>query len=268
MGGRKFRLSRHKNEERKRRLKKNKSMVVSIPRELVTITSFKLSFPISVYAEGTISSLESLSSRLASLPLPDSWIIANTRPLMLCKLRVQNDPSSARADVSMSVGVTDHLQWSLSLTNKQLDPGLCPVLSGVPSALTSATAVCSLLRLLNSTKICVGNPDTQFLDIWKQRSLTLHGSSGKSSHALHTITQLTLLNFVQDPRVHSLMTSPYNVAQLSGMWSASSCFVTRIKLFAARSVWLTDQHWQFKLQGHKSRVVMPLHPAMSITGIF
>ena len=99
----------------------------------------------------------------------------------------------------------------------QLDPGLCPLLSGVPSALTSAAAVCSLLRLLNSTKICIGNPDTQFLDIWKQRSLTLHGSSGKSSHALHTITQLTLLNFVQDLRVHSLMTSPYNVAQLSGI---------------------------------------------------
>ena len=243
-------------------------MVVSIPRELVTITSFKLSFPISVYAEGTISSLESLSSRLASLPLPDSWIIAKSRPLTLCKLRVQLDSSSARADVSMSVGVTDQLQWSLSLTNKQLDPGLCPLLSGVLSALTSATAVCSLLRLLNSTRICVGNPDTQFLDIWKQCSLTLHGSSGKSSYALHTITQLTLLNFVQDPHVHSLMTSPYNVARLSGMWSASSCFVTRIKLFAARSVWLTDQHWQFKLQGHKSRIVMPLHPAMSITGIF
>ena len=123
-------------------------------------------------------------------------------------------PTQDRVDVSMSVGVTDQLQWLLSSTNKQLDPGLCPLLSGVPSALTSATAVCSLLRLLNSTKICVGNPDTQFLDIWKQRSLTLHGSSGKSSHALDTITQLTLLNFVQDPRVHSLMS---NVARLSGM---------------------------------------------------
>ena len=218
MGGRKFRLSHRKNKERKQRLKKNKSLVVSIPRELVTITSFKLSFPISVYAEGTVSSLESLSSRLVSLPLPDSWIVANKRPLTLCKLRVQHDPSSARADVSMSLGITDQLQWSLSLTNKQLDPSLCPLLSGMPPALTSATIVCSLLRLLNSTKICVGNPDTQFLNIWKQRSLTLHGSSGKSSHALHahnnTITQLT---FVQDPRVYSLMTSPYNVAQLSGM---------------------------------------------------
>jgi hypothetical protein len=54
-----------------------------------------------VYPEGNISSLESLSSRLASLSLPDSWIIANTRPLTLYKLRVQHEPSSsARADVS------------------------------------------------------------------------------------------------------------------------------------------------------------------------
>ena len=151
MGGKKFRLSRHKNEEQKRRLK-NKSLVVSIPRELVIPLHSNLAFQYLCNAEGTISSLESLSSRLASLPLLDSWIIANTRPLTLCKLRIQHEPSSARADVSMSIGVTDQLKWSLSLTNKQLDPGLCPLLSGVPSALTSAMAVCSLSRLLNSTK--------------------------------------------------------------------------------------------------------------------
>ena len=151
MGGRKFRLSRRKNEERKRQWKKNEALVVSIPRELVTITSFKLSFPVSVYAEGNISSLESLSSRLASLSLPDSWIIANTRPLTLCKLRVQHEPSLARADVSMSLCITDQLQWSLSLTNRQLDPVLCPLLSGVPLVLTSAALVCSLASPLWSS---------------------------------------------------------------------------------------------------------------------
>ena len=105
-----------------------------------------------MYVKGTISSLESLSSRRALLPLPNSWIIANIRPLMLCKLCVQHDLISARADISMSLCVPDQLQWSLSLMNKQLDPGLCPLFSGVPPALYSAVTVCSLLRLLDSTK--------------------------------------------------------------------------------------------------------------------
>ena len=144
----------------------------------MTITSFKLSFPISVYAEGTISSLESLSSRLASLPLPDSWIIPKSRPLTLCKLRVQLDSSSARADVSVSVGVTDQLQWSLSLTNKQLDPGLCPLLSGVPSTLTSATAVCSLLRLF---------PPKYALEI----QIHSFWTSGNNVHSLSMVLQVS-----------------------------------------------------------------------------
>ena len=186
MGGRKFRLSR-KNDERKRQWKKRKALLVSIPRELVVLRSFKLSFPVSVYAEGHVESLESLSSRLASLSLPESWKIASKKPLTLCKLRVQHESSQARADVSLSLNINNQLQWSLSLTSKQLDPVSCPLLSCVPPTLTSASTVCSLLRMLNATKICLGNPDEKFFDHWRQRSLTLHGSSGNSKVMLYPL---------------------------------------------------------------------------------
>ena len=100
MGGRKFQLSHRKNTERKRQWKKQLPLLVSIPREPVTLSSFKLSLPVSVYTEGNVHSLESLSSRLRSLSLPESWMIASMSPLTLCKLRVHQESSQARADVS------------------------------------------------------------------------------------------------------------------------------------------------------------------------
>ena len=98
MGGRKFRLSCRKNEERKRQWKKTDSLLVFSPRELVTLKSFRLSFPVSVYTEGHVSSLESLSSRLASLPLPESWKIASMNPLTL---RVQPEALETARFVEM-----------------------------------------------------------------------------------------------------------------------------------------------------------------------
>ena len=157
---------------------------MSIPRELVTLSSFKLSLPVSVYTEGNVHSLELLSSRLRSLSLPESWMIASMNPLTLCKLRVHQESSQARADVSLSVSINNQLHWLLSVSNKQIDPASCPLLSGVLPTLTSVSTVWSLLKLLNATKICIGNPDQKFIDNWNHRSLTLHGSSGRTKSFL------------------------------------------------------------------------------------
>ena len=115
MGGRKFLLSRRKNSERKKRLKKKGALQVSIPRELVCLRSFRLSFPISVFAEGHVLSLESLSSRIATLSLPESWKIASLNPLTLCQLRIQHKSSQARADVSLSLSITIQLQYVFTI---------------------------------------------------------------------------------------------------------------------------------------------------------
>lgn len=178
MGGRKFLLSKRKNSERKKRLKKKGALQVSIPRELVCLRSFRLSYPVSVFVEGHVLSLESLASRISSLSLPESWKIASLNPLTLCQLRIQHKSSQTRADVSLCLSITNQLQWSLTVTDQPVNPALCPFLSGVQPTLNSASAVFFLLRVLNATKICLGNPDKKFLDHWHRRSLTLHGSSG------------------------------------------------------------------------------------------
>ena len=93
MGRRKFRLSVHrKNEERKRQWKKSEhiaadsSLVVTIPRKLVTISAFKISIPMSAYKDGPVASADKLYSWLQSFPLPKGWIFASAKPLILSKV--------------------------------------------------------------------------------------------------------------------------------------------------------------------------------------
>ena len=159
MGRRKFRLSVHcKNEEREKNLDELKqnveepSLTVTIPRNLITISCFKISFPVSVYRDGSISSVDQLYSRLASFPLPESWIFASSKPLVLSKMRVKSQ--TTQADVLFSLSIDDGLEWSLSLQNVSLDPNRCPLLRKVPHALNRTSAVYDLLNFVDRAKIC------------------------------------------------------------------------------------------------------------------
>ena len=105
MGRKKFRLSTHrKNEECKRQKKevdwqtdKDLSLVVSIPRWLVTVrvSALTVSLPLSLYWDGHVTSVNSLQTHLKSLSLPESWILASSHPLVLSKLHVLPEASQA-----------------------------------------------------------------------------------------------------------------------------------------------------------------------------
>ena len=150
------------------------SLTVTIPRNLITISSFKISFPVSVDREGSISSVDQLYSWLASFPLPKSWIFASSKPFILSKMCVK--PQTTQADVLFSLSIDDRLEWSSSLQNVSL-------LRKVPHALNSTSAVTApvhdLLNFVDTSKICNGNSEQRLLGQWQQQSLTLHGSYGK-----------------------------------------------------------------------------------------
>ena len=182
MGGRKFRLSTHrKNEERKRRAQPVPlSLIVAIPLQLVVVPALIVSLPLACYTSGHVQSSDSLCARLtSSLSLPPSWIIASTTSLTLCKLRVQQNGQASRADIIFTLSITSELEWTLSVSNLELSPASCPILAEVPHTLSSVAVVHHLMVLLDSTKLCVGNPDRKFIDLWQHRALTLHGSSSK-----------------------------------------------------------------------------------------
>ena len=118
------------------------------------------------------------SHSLLTESLPESWMMAASDPLTVVKLRVVPQVPHPRVDTLITVAVHDHLTWTLSVLHKRLDPAVNPSLSHQPLTLTSARSVRALLQVIDSLVLCVGNPDQKFQDLWKHRSVTLHGSSG------------------------------------------------------------------------------------------
>ena len=174
MGGRKFRLSTHrKNEERKQRQKRTEQTQICLTDS--SSPCLTVSLPISMYHEGTVTKISSLSSRLLSSHcVPSAWIVARQTPLLLCKLSTQHTTAS----LSVSLSVQDDFSWTVTVGNQSVTSDLCPLLAAVPDKLASASAVCKLLCTIDDAKYCPGNSEPRFLDQWRQRSLTLHGHSG------------------------------------------------------------------------------------------
>ena len=196
MGGRKFKLSVHrKNEERKKMAKRKSpdtknacttSQVVTPPVEPPEL-SLNISIPLDVFVNGHCSSLDSISNRLLSWMTSarpshmDSWKIASQDPLVLCKLHIQESEQGSMVEATMTITIDRELKFAVVFKQQNLTATRCPLLNDLPTITDSVSSVSCLLQFLDSIKHCIGNPDKHFIEMWKQRSLTLHGCSGNYS---------------------------------------------------------------------------------------
>ena len=178
MGGRKFRLSKHrKNEERKRRQKRAQTCSDDSPSRPDSSQPeiYTVSLPMSAYLDRTVSTVATLTSRLlGGHHVPSTWFVARQIPLLLCKLSTHDTTAS----VEITLSIQHNFFWTVTVGNQVVTPDRCPLLIGVPDKLTSASAVCKLLSTIDDLKHCPGNVEPRLLEQWRQRSLTLHGHSG------------------------------------------------------------------------------------------
>lgn len=183
-GWRKFRLSVHrKNEERKRWKPK---MVVKIPRELlgspttlpVSIPLCSLpapenlivSLPVSAYISSEVETSQALYTRLARIDLPQSWYLAASNPLTLCKVRLH--PNSA---VNFTLTISEHLLWTISVFTRTIDYDAIPSAASLSLTLTNVDMVIRVLKYFDSCRLCSGNSEDKLLSVWDYKSKTSHG---------------------------------------------------------------------------------------------
>ena len=78
MGGRKRRLTYIKYSEKK---------------SSATTSTLTVSLPLSNYVDPPVDSVDTLHTRIVSLPLPPTWIVNNATktPLSICKLHVNSE---------------------------------------------------------------------------------------------------------------------------------------------------------------------------------
>eukprot|EP00731_Ephydatia_muelleri_P023298 Em0015g881a len=206
MGGRKFRMERHrKNEERKIA---RPSMIVSVPRNAVTLSvglmtiqssapvlhpvvqcqstdetsTMLVSFPLSAFMQRKITSVDVLLSRLEKISLPSMWVILGGPPLVVCRMH----SSQLQTTVLMSVKVTAELQWSATVLDKTVTSEMLPVLGEVPSTISAVTELCRLVDILDGVKLCIGNPDDNIVQLYHSSTYTLHSYSGHQAGYIDT----------------------------------------------------------------------------------
>ena len=174
MGGRKFRLGRQRKNAGLKKRKETKKRRQEKERKPLEQNSLLVSLSLVYFFNCPVTSLEFLCSRL-SHTVPPMWTIACTAPLVLCKLRVHPTPHTI---ISVSITINTDFKWTLSVYNQTLTASSCPLLVGLPLQLRSVNDVCHMITLVESGRLCVGNPGEKFAELWHYRSLTLHGSSG------------------------------------------------------------------------------------------
>ena len=173
MGGkRKFRLFVHrKNEERKKKLHKDATTrTTDAPSTSVAIVSV---LPPS--NDDAVDSSVQLHQKLITVSLPPQWIITTADPLTLCKMIVCTG-KPAKAFVTISID--REMQWIMYYLEHKLSSLNCSMFSVLPFRIDSVSVVQQMMRLIDTSKPCIGNSDDKYIELFEQRKLTLHGVSG------------------------------------------------------------------------------------------
>lgn len=101
-----------------------------------------------------------------SIKLPNqSWSDQSPSPLTsikLCKISSEASSSNQSLIVTHCLSVSSNMQWSISVHNHEVNHSSCPALASVPHELTLQSFM-HLLHLVERMKVCVGQPDEQFV---------------------------------------------------------------------------------------------------------
>ena len=164
-----------KNNERKKNIK------LTVHNPLERIKPFMVSLPLSSYTDARVTNGQTLCARLRTWKqIPPHWwseativttpaVTATDRPSMsLYTVKCMRPPFSA--EVTFTVIIHYDQTWTLTL-------GSLPVpLFRIPAApiwLLSSSEVLSLLATLASLKLCIGNPDSEYVRLIEDKgSLT------------------------------------------------------------------------------------------------
>ena len=95
--------------------------------------------------------------------LPEPWIasIVDSSRVAIYKLNVQSPLKSAA--VSHMLTISDDFSWTINVANNEVNISQSQLLHRISSSnLQTAQATLVVLRLLDDSKVCVGNPDDRF----------------------------------------------------------------------------------------------------------
>ena len=96
--------------------------------------------------------------------------------VIICRMKV--DPYE-QAQIDFTIRADTNMKWTLFVRDCEFDWKLCPLLCDLPTHLTTMESIILIVQKLDSCNLCVGNQDEKFIELYRQRAVTLHGISSK-----------------------------------------------------------------------------------------
>ena len=124
--------------------------------------SLMVSLPASAYKTAPANSPVHLHSRLLkSSEIPEGWKLALDTKADESTLHLSRPLQQSGDELVLTI--SGSLSWTLTVGTFSVNMEDCPLLQGVSASLQSVDQVIGLLRELNTSKLCAGNPDERFM---------------------------------------------------------------------------------------------------------
>lgn len=98
--------------------------------------------------------------------------------LLFCHFQCQLPLLNSK--VAYSIQIDQHLNWTLTIFDKCVENAQCSELATFLSKLTNVDDVVALLQKTERGKLCIGNPDQQFICLTEQQGGVLLDQSGEN----------------------------------------------------------------------------------------
>ncbi len=132
-------------------------------------TELKVSLPLSYFTCLPLRTLSAFRSRIMTVPLlPAGWVDATQSEgeLALCCFSHSAAPTPS---IRFTIIIKENFTWTIFFRAQRVETNSSLVLQDVPPILNSLNDVACLITVIDSSKLCVGNPDDRFIPLLHQR---------------------------------------------------------------------------------------------------
>jgi len=109
--------------------------------------------------------------RFLNAHLQHPWVVVSDQPIIVCRHKINE---GKHVEVDFTIRIDHAMYWKLFLKDTELHPSTCPLLEGLPTCLKDMKSILQIMKKLDETEFCQGNPDSKFIELIKQRATTLN----------------------------------------------------------------------------------------------
>ena len=157
-------------------LRKNYEMSLRVRIPLDLLKPFVVSLPLTSYLSAPAPSGQAIVQRvLAAGQLPNGWSVATNLGQCTTLFKVQCTDEQPEARIEFSLVIHHDFTWALTINSTPVLPSTLPA---VPSTLHHGHHLTRLIQILDSSKMCVGNPERKYVSHIDVHHGSLHDKTG------------------------------------------------------------------------------------------